>query len=227
MKKILITIFNYNNNDNAITLLDLFSTNFKTVVLDSGSDVKNDRFISFENIYYNGLLNEAMKLLYELDYEYLMFITSDVIIDQNEYIVLANSLLTDDFLENVGVYSPSATSESKSHNHCMNKNSNSCRNVLFVEGYFTLVKKEILDHIYPINLEVNRLGWCIDLLIGYHCNKLKCYVDDKITIFHPHGTGYDSGKANSEMYAYFNYLNNPDFKTYALFALGNGSCQYP
>lgn len=223
---ILITIFNYDNNNNAIKLLDKFSNDFETIVLDSGSPIKNDRFILLDNIYYNGLVNESYIKLKELNKKYLLFITSDVEITDDNYIKLVSFLSNQDNLKDIGIYSPSAIAESKAHKHCLNdKNNNSLKDVWFVEGYFTLINEIVIDCICPINLTINKMGWCTDLLMGYHCNKqnLKCVIDNNITIYHPHGTGYDTNIANSEMNAYINYLGDEDFARFVGSSLSNGN----
>lgn len=222
-KDILVTIFNHNNNDNAIILMNMFSNNFETVVIDSGSSIKNESFILCDNIYYNGLINKSYDLLLKSGKKFLLFLTSDVIIDKNNYNKLI--LRFEQIEDFVGVYSPSVDDKSKAHIHCINKTGYGIADVLFVEGYFTLVNKIVMDNVCPINTKINKFGWCTDLLIGYHSNELNLntIIDHTIIIHHPHGTGYDTDLANYEMNSYFKYLNNQKFNNFALKALKNGN----
>ena len=84
-ENIIVTIFNHENNDNANALLETFSKDFETCVLDSGSKNKDENFVLLDNIYYNGLFNYASNLLLNSTKKYLLLITSDVIISEKDY----------------------------------------------------------------------------------------------------------------------------------------------
>lgn len=216
LDNILVTIFNHNVNENAISLLNLFSRNFETIVLDSGSDNPSDLFIKLENIYYNGLFNESVRLLNEKNKEWLMLITSDILIDEFNYEKMTNKLLNENMFSDIGVYSPSSTIESRSHAWCKNKGTGNFREVMFAEGYFSMINKTVLNKIAPIDLQINKLGWLTDILCGYYSRKenLKCVIDDDIFIFHPDGTGYSDSQANAEMYSHINKINNSELNLF-------------
>lgn len=191
-----VVVFNHNHNENAIYLMNLFSRRLKVVVLDSGSKNCPEQFTQYGNIFYSGLFNEAAKLGDDI-----MIITSDVSIDEENYDKLVGKLKT---LENVGCYSPSLTNHSRCHDFLRKKGSG-LRDVKFVEGFFSLIKKDVLEKIAPIDVSINKLGWGIDIATGFYCSQLglRCVVDDDVQITHPAGTGYEMYEASTQMYDYF------------------------
>lgn len=204
---ILICITNYNDNDNALKLKNDFIDNgFNVIIIDSGSNIQNEKFdIKLGNVYYNGLLNESIKNTISKNKKYMFFIASDVIIDNVESIkeILIN--LDDD----IYLYSPS--SNGQSHPWCKNRNTNYLRDVIFIEGFIFLANVELLKTIFPINLNINKFGYGVDILLGYRTFKQfkkRCVIDDRITVYHREGTGYNTHLATIEMNNWINTLDN-------------------
>ena len=214
--EILVAIFNYDCNVTANKLLKQFSQDFETVVLDSGSPNPDEKFLQLDNVYYNGMLNHGIKLMKERNLKRFLLITSDIEIDDENYHKIKTQL--NNLESDIGVYSVSATKESRAHKQCYNQNTNGYRNVKFVEGFFVCVNEEILDKIYPINVKVNKLGWCSDIQFAYHATKLnlRIVVDDAAILFHPNGTGYNNAEARREMISYVEYLNDDGFTEYII-----------
>lgn len=218
---IVVTIFNHNHNEDAEILLNEFSKKYLTYVLDSGSTIKNDKFIQYDNIYYNGLVNESYKLLINSNCDYLLLITSDVkICDFNELFDAIDSIINNN---DVGLYSPSVTYDSKAHKHCKCDDTDKLRKVKFIEGYFSLINKLIIDKVCPIDLDVNKFGWCTDVLLGYYSNLLNLnnYIDNSIKIYHPDDTGYDTNFALKQMNDNINLIGD-EFRCFFYNAINNG-----
>ena len=215
-EEILVAIFNYNCNESANVLLGQFGKDFDTVVLDSGSPVKDDNFVILDNVYYNGMFNAGIKIMKEHKRKRFLLITSDIVIDDGNYNRIKNTLNT--LSDDIGVYSSSASKESRAHSHCKNKKSDGFRDVKYAEGFFVCVKEEIIDRMYPINTDVNKLGWCTDTQFGYHASvlNLRTVVEDMTEIYHPNGTGYNNTEARREMTAYVNYLDDPGFTKFII-----------
>ena len=95
----------------------------------------------------------------------------------------------------VAVYAPSATHAT--HHHMNNLKSNTIRKVTFTDGFCFVMPKEYLDDICPIDLSVNKIGHGIDMYMGYLSmkNNRCAVVDDKITVNHPNGSGYNDKQA--------------------------------
>lgn len=207
--RILCAIVNHNHNENAKKLRALFSTTFETVVFDSGSKIKEPDFINLPNIYYSGLYNQAYNWAIDKGFDYLLFMCSDVEIEEEEANKMIRNLSTMN-LDHIGVYSPA--SHGRSHYQCKKKNQQGLRVVDFVEGFMFLANIKLLKEFSPLSPDKNILGWGIDVVKGYYARKLNllCVIDDEVTIYHPEETGYSSDEAENQMYEWFYSLPEGD-----------------
>jgi hypothetical protein len=195
---ILVCITNHNSNDNAIELKNNFSKYFETIIIDSNSNKVSDDFdIKLENVYYTGLFNESVKQAKLRNKKYIYFIASDVYYEDYERIYEIIQSLNDD------VYLWAPSSRGQSHYHCKNFKTDSIREIPYLEGFCFLSHIDCIEGLYPISMEKNLYGYGIDLLLGYNCIKIlkkKCFVDDRVEIYHKEGTGYSQSKALQDMY---------------------------
>jgi hypothetical protein len=203
LKEILVCITNHNENENALYLKKIFSNYIETIIIDSKSNQVADEFdIKLENVYYTGLFNESFNQCSIKNKKYCFFIASDVYIDNLENIVSIIESLEDD----IYIWAPS--SKGQSHNHCKNFGSGGLREVPYVEGFLFLSNLDVMRNMIPIDLNKNKYGFGIDLLMGLNCVKRlkkKCVIDDRTEVYHKEGTGYDQSKALNDMY---NWLLN-------------------
>ena len=63
------------------------------------------------------------------------------------------------------------------------------------------VCREILDAVLPVDLELNRMGWGIDLAFSHvaRIKRMLVLVDDRVRVVHPKGTGYNREAALAQM----------------------------
>lgn len=212
-KKVLVTIINHNLNDESINLKSLFSDKFDTIIIDSGSKEQPDEFdIKLPNVGYSGLFNRAAQEVIEKQYDWLLLICSDVVFKKSDAEKIKNqiNMLSDD----VGVYSPSSTGQS--HKHCKNLKSEGLRDVLFVEGFIFAANKKIIEQIYPVDVNVNKLGHGLDAYKGFLClkNNMRCVIDDTITVYHKEGTGYNVMEASNQFLAWMSQINMGEFLSF-------------
>lgn len=213
MNNILVAIINHNCEVTAENLYNLFSLDFSTVILDSGSTIKPKESIQFGNIFYGGLFNEAVKMSLEGHYEWLILITSDITIDSDNYIKFKKKLSVITNMEFVGLYSPSSVGGGHWFGNRLTKSE--LRPVPFVEGFFFLMRVSLLLKVYPIDLEINKIGWGIDTLQGFVSWKhgFGVFIDDSIQIQHPVTAGYNHNLANIQMLNLFK-LYGRDFEAF-------------
>jgi len=213
-KNILVTIVNYNLNDEAINLKNIFKEHFESVlIIDSGSKEQPDDFdIKLENVGYSGLFNRASQEMLEKNYDWLFLICSDIVMKKSDVEKLKINI--DALPEDVGVYSPSSTGQS--HKHCKNRQSGGLRDVLFVEGFLFAASRKIIEQIYPVDVNINKLGHGVDALKGFMClnNKLRCVIDDSINIFHREGTGYNTNDASNQFLSWMAQPNMGEFSAF-------------
>ena len=213
-KNILVTVVNYNLNDAAINLKTILSSKFENVIIiDSGSKKQPDEFdIKLENVGYSGLFNRASQEMIDKNYDWLFLICSDVVMKKSDVEKLKINI--DALPEDVGVYSPSSTGQS--HQHCKNRQSGGLRDVLFVEGFIFAASRKIIEKVYPVDLNINKLGHGVDSYKGFLClkNKLRCVIDDNIIIFHREGTGYSTVEASNQ---WLNWMAQPNMGEFAAF----------
>ncbi|HQU15599.1 MAG: hypothetical protein ACYC18_10970 [Gammaproteobacteria bacterium] len=205
IKRLLTVIVNHNCNAGAIALKKNLSPFCDTVLLDSGSKLTEMEMPYFDcklpNVYYNGLLNKASELAKMGNYSHMLFITSDVIIDEPEALFDRIHKVYEAFI--VGVYAPSA--KYSTHHHMNNLGSNRLRKVTFVEGFCFVTPLSYLEEICPIDLAVNKIGHGVDIYLGFLSMATRRYamVDDGVTVDHPHGSGYSDQDARAQRDAWF------------------------
>ena len=209
-KKILTTIVNHNYNAEAVNLKCISSETFDTIIIDSGSEYPPEYFdIKLPNVGYSGLFNQAVKETLEKGYDWLLFICSDVVLKKSDFEKMKNYI--NELPENVGVYSPASSGQS--HKHCKPQKTDTIRDVAFVEGFMFAARKEILEKIYPVNVDINKLGHGLDAYKGYLClkNNMRCVIDDRLTVYHREGTGYDVQEASKQ---FFNWMSQEEKKEF-------------
>jgi hypothetical protein len=199
----LVAIVNHNCNANAIALRRSFLPLGPVKLIDSGSRFEPGERQHFDellpNVYYSGLLNRVYELAATLDdAEPLLITCSDVVIAEPARLV---GLMRDAFSRNpkIQIWAPSATGEGAHFRHMMPRGDKP-RRVSFVDGYCFAVRKGMLSRVCPVDLRVNSLGWGIDRQLGYLAaiSRGSVVVDDRISIMHPNGEGYDRNEASRQ-----------------------------
>lgn len=186
MSSICAAITNYDFSENADLLKKEFSAHLSTILIDSSSPTPPSSVdLKIDNTYYPGLWNASVKYANENNFEWLMFVASDLQIPNVS--LLCTKALEATKEDSIGVYSPSLQIGSRlSFKDCFNGATNALREVGAVEGFFFLARLCILKNIYPVPLE-NKYGYLVDVATCYMAHDMgyKVVVDDSVTIFHP------------------------------------------
>ena len=204
--RILCCILNYCERAGAKAWADRLSPHFDTLILDSGSQppCPHPLAVHLDNIYYAGLMNEACRRGREGGYGWVMVVTSDLVISDKNAALLAETMAKIAHSTNVGLYQPSTAWKGRSlpQSRCHWTGRMRCTN--FQEGWFHLVRLDLLEQVCPIDLSLNRLGWGIDLALSHYArvNQLLVLVDDRIRVVHPGGSGYNKEEALRQMRAW-------------------------
>lgn len=206
-----VIIFNHALNKKAIELKDRFEGKADVFLFDSGSEIKEeeyDRFDkTFQNIYYNGLLNYTNKFLKEKGYSIGIIITSDVgINDVGEFLEKTGKAFQRD---EIGVYAPSATYSY--HRHMNYGKGKGLEQVSYTEGFCFALRANILDAMCPVDITLNKFGYGTDTILGFHALKLSyiSVVDYTYYVDHPYGSGYDKHEAVKAKNDWLNSLPRP------------------
>ena len=197
----LVTVVNHNHNQQAIRLRDAFAKENQALLIDSGSHLSTQEEervdIGLPNVYYTGLVNKAWEQTKGMGPdEILLFVSSDVELDNPSDLVLRTKRCFED--KRIGVYAPSM--EVSDHLQMRTGQSANLRAVVFVEGVIFAVRKKLIDLLCPVDPSVNRLGWALDVHLGYLTLKsgLRSVVDDGIQIRHAPGRGYQDKDAREQ-----------------------------
>jgi hypothetical protein len=137
------------------------------------------------NDYYPGLWNTAVRTAGENRFKWMMFIASDVQIDDVN--AVCRRAVEAIGIPRVGVWTPSLHPDSRTEfRACINKGAQALRECGLIEGFFFLARVDLLACVYPIEKE-NLYGWGADVALNYHAyaDGLGSFVDDRVTIFHP------------------------------------------
>lgn len=204
--RILCCIFNYNDNAAASAWADRLSPHFDTLILDSGSQppCAHPLAVHLSNLYYAGLMNEAWRRGVEGGYGWVLVLTSDLMISEKHTVRLVKALAEISHAENVGLYQPSTAWRGRSLPQSRCHWTGRMRRTNFQEGWFHLVRVDLLGKVCPIDTSVNRLGWGIDLALSHFARveRLLILVDDRIRVVHPGGSGYNRDEALRQMRAW-------------------------
>jgi len=205
---IVCCIFDYNDHESASRWADRLSPHFDTVILDSGSvpPCPHPKAVHFDNIFYSGLMNKAYEYMLSKDAAWLMIVTSDIEIDEANFDKLVCGMKEISRSVNVGLYQPSCrwSIKGRALHQSMCHFSGRLRRVNFQEGWFHLASREVLQEVLPMNVEINKFGWGVDLALSHFCRILHklVLVDDRVKVLHPRGTGYNRDKALAQMRAW-------------------------
>lgn len=206
--EILCCIFNHNENEKAVRWWNRLSPYLDTVILDSGSTppCEHPASLTLPNVYYSGLMNKAYELLVERDYAWLVILTDDVVMKDEDVPELCRTLRQLALSKNVALYQPSCrwSLKGRALPQSLCHFTGRIRNANFQEGWFHFVRRDVLAEIMPIDTEVNRMGWGIDIALSHYARtmKLLVLVDDRIRVLHPKGTGYNRDAAQAQMKAW-------------------------
>ena len=184
--RICAVIGNYDFSENADRLSQGISAYFKTIIVDSSSpNPPNTDHIIIPNTYYPGLWNAAVGYALEQDFEWLMFVASDLQITDIDHLCRCAIEATNH--DKVGIYTPSVSPDSRCAFSVMfNRTLATIRECGLSEGFFFLARLSILKKLYPISEEY-KFGWGIDMACcfeAYQQNKI-VVADDRIMIHHP------------------------------------------
>jgi len=224
MKKsqILFCILNYKHSENAIKWAESLKNDFAVSILDTyvldnpdSDDALKDykgNVLFFHNIYLGGITLEAFKICVGGGFKFLVIITSDVEIDEENLEQLKKHF--ENLPDNIGIYETSTTMNScvmgvvgpipYTERYFSHSNKDFKENGL-AEGWLYGINvecvKKIIPHIFP---EKHKHGWGIGgaLLnisksLGY-----RNVIDSKVFIYHPKGTAYNALDAKHEWYAF-------------------------
>lgn len=213
-----VVIYNHALNKQAIRLKERFTGKVDVFLFDSGSEIKEkerpyfDK--AFDNIYYNGLLNETNEFLNERGYETGVIITSDVGIDDID--VFLEKTFNAFSRKEVGVYAPSATYSY--HRHMNHGKDTGIQQVSYTEGFCFAFRTEILDAMCPVDVSLNKFGYGTDTILGFHALDLGyiSVVDYTLCVDHPYGSGYDKHEAVRAKHAWLGSLPRIQHRFYKL-----------
>jgi len=128
---------------------------------------------------------------------YVGIITSDVTIDDYNADKLIERLKVLTIIQNIGVWQPSCDPTGKS---CYGHN-NGMYNMEYanlLEGWFLIIKKDVLDKQPEIDTHINLYGWQIDNVICTISKKIFKYLnikDNNVIVYHPKDSGYNENAA--------------------------------
>ena len=208
---VLCCIFNHNKNENSKLWLDRFLENgFDAYILDSGSEepIDHERVLTYPNICWGGMYDEAVKLLSKKKYNWLFVVCDDILIDELNFSKLLSSMAMVVKIKECGIYQPSTTQSS--HNvweNNKNKDSGMLRVTSNVEGWMFLMRASIVKEVKKkykdicFKKEMKR-GWGIDVILSHTSSSMGYLnlVDDKVIVTHPEGNAkYNTSAANFEM----------------------------
>lgn len=185
MKTILVSITNYDFNDNASKLKRFFKEHLPTVLVDSTSPTQpEDADWIIPNTHYPGLWNKSVELAIEGNYDYLFFIASDI--QFKEASLLFSCLREVAASDDICLWTPSLSQNSRfAFKSTGARLSSGMRYCGAIEGFCFLARIDILRKIYPLSPDI-RFGYGVDIITAlYGHQEGKVVADDRVIIYHP------------------------------------------
>ena len=193
--KLLCIIANHNRNAEALALKARIAPHCDCLIFDSGSaNPPSDFDRKFPNIHYAGLLNEACREAQAQAASHLLFITSDVGIDDPARLIARIRDLRP------ALYGPSLRERDGNHRQMIRRAAGGVRAASFVDGFCFAVETRLLARLCPVDLAQNHIGHGLDIYLGFLALGLgrPALVDDDISVTHPQGSGYDDAAARRQ-----------------------------
>jgi predicted SAM-dependent methyltransferase len=185
-RNICVAITNYDFSDNADALYRYFSSEFPTILIDASSPMPPScEHLSIENTYYPGLWNSAVKYAKDHQFEWLLFIASDVLIENTKR--LCENAREASSYDSIGIYSPSVSPDSRcAFKTLFNRATSVIRECGVHEGFIFMARTDILSTLYPLGPE-RKFGWGVDVACSLEANRREklVVVDDRVMVFHP------------------------------------------
>ena len=183
---LIVVITNYDFSLEATRLKIGFAPHAPTVLIDGSSPTRpTDADLVIPNAGYSGLWEAAVQRAIEAEAEWLLFIASDVRVDDHrQLIAFAREAMADD---RIGVYTPSVEPTSRcAYQACFNRLTATVRETAVVEGFCFLARVSLLRSMSPVQVK-NPHGWLLDALLTVRARQqgMVAAVDDRISVFHP------------------------------------------
>lgn len=79
------------------------------------------------------------------------------------------------------------------------------RKAPFSDGFCYAFNKKIVEEVCPVDLNINSLGYGLEVFLGYQAMRHGKYViiDHGLQVSHPHTTGYNSDQARIQRDRWF------------------------
>jgi len=222
-EKIVCCIFNYKDDEKAkrwyLGLKDSFDTYlFDTFHKDNGDSEQafldlqpSDHIKFFNNIYFGGQYFEAYKLCVEKHARWMVTITSDLEID-DENLEKLKSIMSDEIYDSldIGIYQPSAKEGSSCFGTCkvweknsylFNNHTGGLRDIEGGEDWFFMTRMSETHDAFSLYQTGNyQLGWGIGYCFSIESqfDGFRNVIDDRVEVFHPFGSNYDTKEAERQ-----------------------------
>lgn len=185
MSELCVVVANYDFNENALALRHLFKQSFPTYLIDASSPRPLDEAdFTIPNTYYPGLWNKAVEIAVENSSHWLLFVASDVIVQEPEMLINCIKEAASD--PNIALWTPSLTPNSRYYfKECGHNSLTVQRKTLFVEGFFFMARIEVLKQQHQIPDEFKD-GWNVDVITSAMSLQIgNVVIDDRVQIYHP------------------------------------------
>lgn len=207
MDKAQVFIFNYARFPDALALFNTFTNlQYETFLINCASknDPKfkpTDHIIALPNVFYSGQWNEALKLA---SGDVMLLINSDVQVPHPVKVMDRMMKFYRLYGKKGALYAPNVDWTPWTYNfHMLEEIKGGYRKVVATDSAIWSLRTELARKVGVIDLNVNRLGWGIEIVAAYYASKAAGYVvrDYNVKCLHPNHTAYDKGQAERQYHS--------------------------
>ncbi len=204
MTKIQVFVFNYGLFGQAMSLLERFlATGADARLLNCASAkdppfTASERVVALPNVYYSGQWNEALRLL---DGGAMFLISSDVSVRCPARLLRRMQRFYDRFGDQAGIYAPNVWWTPWTYDPALLPDlGGGLKKVVATDSMAWCVAASVARAVGPVDLNVNKIGWGIEVLAALRCEEQRRLVarDYAIKLAHPRSSAYDRGRADAE-----------------------------
>jgi len=215
-------VFNYGRFAEAMSLYRGFSkVGCKTYLIncqhaDDPPFQETETILKFPNVYYSGQWNEALRLAQG---DILMIVNSDVEVPSPRKLLSKCRRFYEEHGDRAGLYAPNHYWTPWTYKvHMLPDMGNGLKKVPATDSTIWAISRDIANKVGPMDLNVNKLGWGIEVVAAFYCHQQGKLVvrDYSLKLKHPEGSAYDRVKADQEQREMYRRmgLDTPDFWDY-------------
>lgn len=189
MNKVVAYILNFDKDHNARRIQAALPC--ENYIIDSSGEWKQG-FIKTDTPFAAGCMNKAIAHFQKTDASHILLICSDMIGDWSSVVTNIGKIQGD-----IGVYTPCVAGQGWAHEKPQGL---SLRDIPFAEGMIVCYRRDVIMCLGVLGQQ-DAHCYGVDIYLSYRTKQMgyRCVADDRVMLYHPHGSGYSQKEGEKQM----------------------------